>query len=304
MSICARSKNTAALRRHINHYGRFGLGIGRATDRIETVLRPLDRSSVLRYLGSKAPGVADRLYILDVVDSTNLWLRRQALETQLLSGTVCVTEVQTAGRGQRGRSWVATPRSNIMLSLAWRFRAPPPSITGLSLAAGVAAARALRAYGISNIGLKWPNDVMWQHKKLGGLLVESNGDLRGATVVIVGVGVNAYLAEQDAASIDQPWIDLTHVTSHGVDRNRVIALLIGHLSEMLRTFETSGFAAFRHEWERYHAFAGQRVCLRQGELTIKARVLGVNSDGALRVVDEDGNVKVFHWGEISMSPDA
>ncbi|MFQ6023592.1 MAG: biotin--[acetyl-CoA-carboxylase] ligase [Acidiferrobacterales bacterium] len=271
---------------------------------LEIVLRPLDRSSILDYLGPEAAGVADRLYIHDEVDSTNLWLRRQVAERHLLSGTVCVAEAQTAGRGQHGRSWVDTPGSNIVLSVAWRFRATLANLMGLSLAAGVAVVRALRDYGISNVGLKWPNDVVWQKKKLAGLLVESNAESSGATVAIVGVGINVYLAERESVRIEQPWVDLMHIVDEGVDRNSVIALLIRRLNEMLRTFATSGFEAFRREWERYHVFAGQSVCLRQGELTIKARVLGVDSDGALRVIDEEGHVRVFHWGEISVRLDA
>ncbi len=306
--LCAVAKRRSAARSRGADLGaaefrvlaRFRLDSERSSsrgDRPKAVFRPLNRHAILDYLGAEASSLADRLYIHDEIDSTSLWLRRKMVHAGLLSGSVCVAEMQTAGRGQHGRSWVATPYSNIMLSVAWHFGA---EIHGLSLAAGVAVARALRDCGVSGVGLKWPNDVMWQGKKLAGLLVESHNNAHGRTLAILGIGVNAYLAERDADLIEQPWIDLTHILGEDIDRNRVIALLVGHVYRAFRAFEASGFERFQQEWENFHIFAGQRVRLLRGEFAINGRVLGVDAKGALQIVDENGAERIFHWGEISM----
>jgi BirA family transcriptional regulator, biotin operon repressor / biotin---[acetyl-CoA-carboxylase] ligase len=129
-----------------------------------------------------------------------------------INGATCVAEAQSGGRGRRGRSWVTTPYCNLMLSMAWRFPGGPGLVSGLSLAAGVALLRALEQYGVSGAGLKWPNDVLWDNRKLAGLLVDVQGEAAGPTLVILGVGINGYISPQDAAHIDQPWIDLQGIT--------------------------------------------------------------------------------------------
>jgi BirA family biotin operon repressor/biotin-[acetyl-CoA-carboxylase] ligase len=100
---------------------------------------------------------------------------------------VCVAEIQNAGRGRRGRSWVAPFGCAICMSLGWQFGEAPPTFSALSLAVGVAAVRALRRLGIDGVGLKWPNDLMWQQRKLGGILIEMRGESAGPAQVVIGL---------------------------------------------------------------------------------------------------------------------
>ena len=86
------------------------------------------------------------------------------------SGTVCLAERQTAGRGRRGRTWVSPFAANLYLSVLWRYPIGPAALGGVSLAAGVAVARVLAGLGVADLGLKWPNDLLWRGRKLGGLL--------------------------------------------------------------------------------------------------------------------------------------
>ena len=263
-------------------------------------LQLLDRDEILSYLRENALA-ADKLYVCCEVDSTNRCLIEKNVDAQQLSGAVCVAEMQSAGRGRRGRPWVATPYCNVMLSAAWHFELPAARLGGLSLAAVVSTIRALQDYGVTAVGLKWPNDIVWQAKKLGGLLVETRSVGQHSTLAIVGLGINVRLAEDDAALIDQPWVDLAGIIGV-VDRNRLVALIIAHLHEMFREFATMGFAPFRPEWERLDTFADQWVCLQQGDHTIEGQVLGVDADGGLRVIDKLGDVKTFYTGDISMRP--
>lgn len=269
--------------------------------RLETALTPLDRGRILRHLDG-VPIPARRIEILEHVDSTNRHLLAQAIAAPDPGGNVCLTEVQTRGRGRRGRHWIATPYQNLMLSISWRFASGPAMVSGLSLAAGVAVARALERYGVRDAWLKWPNDVLWEERKLAGLLVDVHGEASGPCTVVIGVGVNCRIAPAEARRIDQPWVDLYTITGVAPDRNRLAAFLIQAFQDMFRTFGESGLAAFRAEWSRRHLYTARSVRVWQGETSFDGEVEGIDESGALHVRDAHGRTKTFTSGEISLRP--
>ena len=115
---------------------------------------------------------------------------------------VCFAEHQSAGKGRRGRQWVSPFGSNIYMSILWRFQQDGIACTaGLSLAVGVAVIRALKTYGFNEVGLKWPNDIYCQGKKLGGILIEVSGEADGPCAVIIGLGLNLFLPEIQGQTI-------------------------------------------------------------------------------------------------------
>ena len=237
--------------------------------------------------------------VFDEVDSTNQQLLRSP---DLSSGRVCLAEAQSAGRGRRGRGWVATPCHNILMSMYWRFETGPAGLAGLSLAAGVAVVRALEEFGAQGAGLKWPNDILRDGRKLAGLLIDLRGEAGGPSSVVLGLGLNVYIAARDAGHIDQPWTALRdfNISPAPVDRNRLAALLIVHLSEMFRVFERDGFAAFRAEWERLHLYAGKPVRLQSGHEDVFGTVEGIDMQGGLCVRAVGGEVRTFHSGDVSL----
>ncbi len=293
----------ATVRRHVRALVHLGLDIQRVSAqayRSSALSRPLNRRSILNHLSVQAPAITERLHLSEHVDSTNLYLLRKAKRGQCLSGTTCIAEAQRAGRGRRGRSWVATPYCNVMLSMAWWLGDRAEALAGLSLATGVAVARGLADYGIADVGLKWPNDILWRQRKLGGVLVDVHRRTGTGVLAIVGVGLNGFLAEQDAARIEQDWTDLRRITGEAVDRDRLVALIIKRLYDMLETFQQTGFAHFRVDWEQLHVSQGQRVRLLSEGHSVVGRALGVDDDGALRVMNDDRRTEVFHSGEISL----
>ncbi|MCK7498149.1 MAG: biotin--[acetyl-CoA-carboxylase] ligase [Comamonadaceae bacterium] len=213
---------------------------------------------------------------------------------------VCLAETQTAGRGRRGRGWVATPFHGLLLSVGWRFESGPAVLSGLSLAAGVAVLRALDAFGVPRAGLKWPNDVLIDGRKLAGLLVDLRGEAAGPSFAVLGLGLNVHIAAAAAAFIDQPWTSLREWLPAPVDRNRLAALLIGELTAMLVEFERSGFAAFGAAWERHHVFAGQPVRVRHAHGDAVGVAVGIDEHGALQLRDPSGAVRALHSGDVSL----
>jgi BirA family biotin operon repressor/biotin-[acetyl-CoA-carboxylase] ligase len=262
-------------------------------------LEPLDPRRILKLLGRDAAAIRDRLTVLDEVDSTSRQLLEQASLTAF-HGAVCLAEAQPRGRGRRGRSWVTTPYHNLMLSMGWRFEAAPAALAGLPLAAGVALARALDAYGVTGIALKWPNDILWNNRKLAGLLLDLRGEASGPSAVVLGVGINGYLAPREAAVIDQPWVDLRTITGRTVDRNRLAALVIGELRAAVARFEREGFAPFRDPWQQRHLHQGRKVRLLQDERVFEGVALGVDEHGALMLREGAGRTRAFHSGDVSL----
>ncbi len=292
----------AAVCKNIRHLTQSGLDVHRVTGRgykLDAPLTLLDRSRILKHLGAAAADFRDRLHLLDEVDSTNRRLAELAPQAKSVDGLACLAEMQSGGRGRRGRRWVATPYHNLMLSMGWRFPGGPALVSGLSLAAGLAVLRALEEYGISDAGLKWPNDVLWNGRKLAGLLADVQGEASGPTLVILGVGVNAYLSRDDAERIDQPWVDLREILGESVDRNRLAALMLRHLRSMFQEFAVKGFTPFRETWSSRHLYHDRRVRLIQGEREFTGTVEDIDEHGGLIVRLAKGR-QVFHSGEISM----
>lgn len=292
----------AAVCKNIHHLVQSGLEIHRVTGRgykLEAPLILLDRARLLKLLGNRAEKVRDRLHVVDEVDSTNRYLDAQITDRPDINGATCVTECQSGGRGRRGRFWIATPYGNLMLSMAWQFPGGPSLVSGLSLAAGVAIVHALEEYGVSGVGLKWPNDLLWENQKLAGILVDVQGEANGPTRVILGLGVNVHISREDAGRIDQPWVDLRGIVGEAIDRNRLTAIVIRHLLDMFQLFAGQGFAPFRADWQKLHRFQGQRVHVHHGDKVFTGIAEGVDASGGL-IVRQARNKQVFLSGEVSL----
>ena len=254
----------------------------------------LDRAAIVRELGARGPKLT--VEIADAIDSTNSELLRRVprVHRHLLAA-----EWQTAGRGRRGRAWTAVVGGSLTFSLGWRFEQGAGYLSGLSLAVGVAIARALEACGCAGVELKWPNDLVHRGSKLGGILIELSGDALGPSVVVIGVGLNVRLAQTARREIAQPVTDCAAIAG-AIDRNVLLARVAGELVLSLERYERDGFDAFRAEWQRRHALQRQPVdvSLPDGSV-VPGTVVGVDADGAL-VLDRDGRRLRFITGEVSL----
>ena len=244
-----------------------------------------------------------QLDVLLQVDSTNRFLSAQAAP-EVEHVRACVAEVQTTGKGRRGRTWVAPFGSGICLSLAFKFAESPPQLSALGLGVGVALLRALDQFGATEVGLKWPNDLVWKGRKLAGILIEVAGESGGPTRVVIGIGLNVHmpapvrlaLAEQQAALI----ADLGEILQGRLPaRNQLVAAVVEHLVAVLDEFATKGFAAFAAEWRGRDALANAPVKVLAGNETILGAAQGVAEDGAL-LVDVRGERRQFFSAEVSL----
>ncbi|MEO8671858.1 MAG: biotin--[acetyl-CoA-carboxylase] ligase [Tahibacter sp.] len=254
-------------------------------ERICVLLSPLQRASL---------GAFDLHW---EIDSTNSELLRRAGSVPDLS--LCVAESQTAGRGRRGRQWLSPPAGNVYLSVFKRFDKAMGELSGLSLAVGIAVAHALSDAGISGHGLKWPNDILTNGRKLAGVLVESGGEFLGPCHAVIGVGINIHLSALARSKIDQPATDLRDLCATLPSRNAVVAGLIGRLMEALQEFSRHGFAAFQDDFAHFDLLRGVALEVSDVRGTHAGIGAGVDARGALRVQQGDAMV-CYDSAEISV----
>lgn len=258
----------------------------------------LERFDASAIAAELAPGVHARLGALDVrdsIDSTQAELLRRGRAQP--DASVLLADEQTAGRGRRGRAWVSPPASNLYLSMFRRVHGGVRAQAGLSLALGIAAAEAVRACGATSVLLKWPNDLLADGRKLGGLLVETAGEGDG---VVAGIGLNLRMPDAARHDIDQPWIDLATL-GVSASRARIAAALIGAWLDAFDTFAAAGLAAFHARWQRLDALrdAPVRIVTERGDRHGIAR--GIADSGALQV-EIDGVLETLFSGDVSLRP--
>lgn len=224
------------------------------------------------------PGVPVR--VVERCGSTNSLLLEQPGEAIM----VLAAEAQTAGRGRRGRRWHSTPGADLTFSLALTLRRPARELAAVALVAGVAATRALRRAGVSRAALKWPNDLVVDGAKLGGILVETRA-AAARTRAVIGVGLNC---RRPAGLQKRLRRRIASVDAFVVpDRNRLLREIVQAMLEALERFELRGFDST--EWEAFDAHAGQRLRVRLADgRTLSGVASGLDEDGALRLRNRRG----------------
>lgn len=256
----------------------------------------LNEKSISDILGEKAKLV--QIEVHDHLASTNSYLMQNIHTAR--HGTCVAANLQTSGRGRRGRTWHAGLGASLTFSLLWRFQCGASALSGLSLAVGVAIIRSLHEFGIISSQLKWPNDILINREKLAGILIELQGDMEGPSTAVIGMGINLNLPNQLKQQIDQPVTDLASVLNDAINPNHLLAILLKHLTDVLAAFEQGGFAALRDEWTLHHAYHEQdvRILMPDGR-EVDGVVQGITEDGSLLVITANG-LQRFISGEISL----
>lgn len=235
------------------------------------------------------------LKVLDEVDSTNAEVLRGAFGSNGIP--VVIADCQTAGRGRRGRNWSSPRGENLYLSMGLTFHGGFSVLDGLSLVLGVAVANALEGLGAREMGLKWPNDIFIERAKLGGILVELQGELQeGVVQVICGIGINVHM--KNAEGVDQAWSSLDRaVPGKRWHRNEIAGALIGAVLDAANVFSKSGFGDFRDTWQKRDVFYGKPIAARGGEVS----GIGAGIDEAGNYLLDTGDELIpVRAGEISL----
>jgi BirA family biotin operon repressor/biotin-[acetyl-CoA-carboxylase] ligase len=264
--------------------------------KLPQALTLLDKQAIVNNMSQKHAWL--NIEVFDTLPSTNSYLMQNM--SAKTHGTCVVTNLQTSGRGRRGREWQASLGASLTFSLLWRFQCGAAALSGLSLAVGVALIRSLHELGATEAKLKWPNDILINQKKLAGILIELQGDMEGPSTAVIGVGINLQLSESLLQKIDQAVTDLHQTLAHTINPNALMATLLKHLVDVLLTFEKTGFDELRDEWTAHHAYHQQpvRMLMPDGS-EVTGVVQAISENGSLMIETTNGMQK-FMSGEISL----
>lgn len=264
----------------------------------------LNAAQIAAYL--RTPPHTLGLEVVAETGSTNADLRQRA--KQLPGPWLLAAEAQSAGRGRAGRVWQAAAGDSLCFSIAWQFAGGLSQLTGLSLAIGVALADALRSQQIP-VQLKWPNDVLLNGAKLGGVLIETASSNGAAVWAVIGIGLNVRRNLQRDTAVDQALAALEDASaqnglSQAIDRNQLLAELADTLVLALQVFEQAGLAAFVERWHSYHAHSGMAVdILEQGKRLHSGTARGIDTQGCLILDTQQGPVRLAS-GDVSLRPNS
>ncbi|MGF6671776.1 bifunctional biotin--[acetyl-CoA-carboxylase] ligase/biotin operon repressor BirA [Pseudomonas monsensis] len=271
----------------------LGLSIHKVRGRGYQLATPL---MLLDPLGMAGMSPSWPVTVFDSIDSTNAQALRAIGQGQVAPFLI-VAERQIAGRGRRGRKWVSPFAENLYYSLVLRIDGGMRQLEGLSLVVGLAVMQTLRKLGVADVGLKWPNDVLVDSKKIAGILLELVGDPADVCHVVLGIGINVNM--QAADEVDQQWTSMRLESGKSFDRNALVVELSNQLQAYIQRHQVGGFSVLQAEWEENHLWQGRMVSLIAGVNQIDGVVLGIDNQGALRL-KVNGMEKVFSGGELSL----
>lgn len=250
----------------------------------------LDLKAIRAYLNYDLP-----LDLFQTLDSTSDYLKKLKPKSSI---RFCLTERQTAGRGRFKNTWHSPFGENFYGSLLYPLE--KTQLEGLSLAVGLGMIQCIEGF-ISppkKLGLKWPNDILYRGKKLGGILIETVLS-HGKHWAIIGIGINLNMLSIPSEAVTQAWTSLSRIMGCFIDRNRFTAMLINQLMLTLSQFKQYGFSSFLNDWAARDILYKKKINLRfQGKI-YRGKMFGVDHQGYLRLKLEDGLIKRFASGEAS-----
>lgn len=263
----------------------------------------LNLAKIKNYIDKNHLAQIKKIELFDQIDSTNNYLMQLAQKLSAKKRNeiyVCLAEQQLKGKGRLGRQWVSPFGANLYLSMLWSFAKDVSAISGLGLVVAVTIADTLTSIGIKKIGLKWPNDVLWQKRKLSGILIEVSSEAYGIGNAIIGIGLNVAMPAHAGKLINQPWVDLREITDELQDRNQWAGLLINNLAHNLNLFRQKGIKAFLQKWRKLDVCMNQPVCVITPNDKVCGIAKGIDDHGRLCLKNKAGKILTFSSGEVSL----
>ncbi|MCX7120413.1 MAG: biotin--[acetyl-CoA-carboxylase] ligase [Gammaproteobacteria bacterium] len=257
---------------------------------------PLNKHAISHYLNETSLNYIKNIRIENSLTSTNTHLLAE-IKSQQKEVIVLLAEEQTAARGRLGRSWIAPKNKNIYLSLSWHFNKPVSALSGLSLVIGIAILRALAEItGAEKIKIKWPNDILFDDKKLAGILIETIS-AKSTCAAVIGIGLNVNFEINETDKIDQPWTSLSQITKTEHDRNIIVASILNALCEILPEFEENGLKNFMTDWQNSDVLFEKQCRIKSGNEIKSGIAQGINNQGEL-LLKINNNIEAVNSGEL------
>jgi BirA family biotin operon repressor/biotin-[acetyl-CoA-carboxylase] ligase len=286
------SLTRAAINQHIDALKDYGIEIYSVKGKGYKLANPITLINESQLVNA----VDNRCFYFDETTSTTAFMLSHAAE--LKSGDICIAEYQSAGRGRRGRQWLSPYGHHIYASLFWRLNQDISQVSGISLVVGCALVKTLQDMGVEGLGLKWPNDIYVDNKKLAGILIELSLSLARQTDLVIGFGINMSMSVEQGKLIDQPWSDLSSMDAMP-DKTELLIRLHQQLKYDLTLFEQQGLGAFFARWNQHDLFINREVTLVMAPNSVTGICRGIDEQGAI-LLENDLGVTAFVGGEITL----
>jgi BirA family biotin operon repressor/biotin-[acetyl-CoA-carboxylase] ligase len=235
---------------------------------------------------------------LETVDSTNRYLRDLADQTPIATGTVVCAETQTAGRGRFQRHWESPAGGGIWFSLLLRPQVPPAQASHFTLAAAVAVSETLRQEGIS-AGIKWPNDVLVEGRKVCGILAEMRGDCDNIDWLILGIGLNVGITHFPQ-TVQKAATSLA-LEGKNCPRPYLAAAILNKLEPYCMMLETQGFSPIRQKWRTLSCMLGDKVTVHTPKDDYCGIAEDLDENGCLVLRLAEGGRQVVLTGDVLLA---
>lgn len=263
----------------------------------------LNKQKIVAELSSQHQALISSFTILPKINSTNTYLLKKAKDRDHLKNSVqvCVAEEQTDGRGRQGKDWYSPKGRNIYCSFAFHFAKPIIDFSPLSLAVAVIVIDALKRYGIHHqLQLKWPNDLYFAYRKLGGILIESFISPKNIpSSLVIGIGLNTNLPANNP--VKKISIDLQEIAGDTIQRNKLLGILIDEMMTQIPYFFAHGFKTFLVKWQKHDMLKNKFVVVKESKYEIPGIAQGINDRGELMLRDAKGKFHTFCYGDVSVN---
>jgi BirA family biotin operon repressor/biotin-[acetyl-CoA-carboxylase] ligase len=258
-----------------------------------------NRDAIVSQLNTTVLG--SNLNFYDEIDSTNNELKRLAANGAA-EGTVVVAETQLSGRGRRGRVWNSKPGLGIYMSVLLKPDIAPEYVQVITLAASSAVCNAIAPFIDIKPGIKWPNDILIDNKKVCGILTEMTAEPEKVHSIVVGIGINVNHREDDfCEELKNTAASLRYFSKSDISRSLLAAKVLEEFEKLYLDFILNKKAdRFLNIWRSFSVTIGYDIIIYQGDKIIKARALDVMDNGCLLVQTQDGRRQLLSSGEISI----
>lgn len=235
----------------------------------------------------------------NIVDIANV--KSISNTAEVINPVICIAEQQSKGRGRFNRYWHSPFAQNIYLSCLYPFQKDISELTGLGFAVSLAIVKTLNSYKLPQpLAIKWPNDIMYQGKKLASSLIELQGENHGCCKTIIGLSVNTNLQQDKINKITQAWTSLRNITGDYIDRNELCIAIVNTLMEYITRFEKTGLTSFLKEWGTLDYLLNKKITLQSFSKKTTGIVKGINAHGHLLLELSNGKIQAFLSGDTTI----
>jgi len=259
----------------------------------------LNKKEILETISKASLSKVDSLIVSKKTGSTNDDAKNTLKESEV---NLCAhfAEQQNSGRGRGGKNWTSPFAKNIYFSMGWNTNLTLSEIEGLSLAVGVVVAEALQKFINESIKIKWPNDLFIKKKKVGGILIETSSGAGNNLEIVIGIGINIFMDEKEATTIDQPWTILDEYKKTTINRNQIASSLINGMTELTAIFQRDGFKSYKKKFNSLNVLKGKECKIVDGKNQERTGLVeGINDKGEL-LLKINNEIIQFRYGEVSI----